>query len=242
MKTLKNKLIALLTFILMSCSRAPALSQSIDTYIHPKAEVLLPVIRIETSKFAPKLDQPWVMPAIFDHETCPGYKSYKCWNTATELKNSREQGVGLGQMTRTWNTNGTVRFDNLANLRKLYPKELGALDWDTFKTMPQLQIRASTILFYDEYKRLVSIKSSDDRLRMARSAYNGGGGRVATARSRCKLTTNCNPQIWYGNVENHLPQSRVLDSRYGNRSMYQINVSYVKDTERRLDKFKPYFE
>lgn len=242
MKIIKKKIVSVVVAFLSLLFCGSITAQSIDTYIHPKAAVLLPVIKIETKTYAPGLNQPWVMPAIFDHETCPGYKSAKCWNTAAELKNNREQGLGLGQMTRTWNANGTVRFDNIANLRRLYPKELGELDWGTFKNMPKLQIRASTILFYEEYRRLSSVICPEERLRMARSAYNGGGGNVKRARSKCKLTTNCDTQIWYRHVENHLPQSRILDARYGNRSMYQINTSYVKDTERRLNKFKPYFE
>lgn len=228
-------------FFMMAMVSMFACAQSIDTYIHPRALVLIPLIKIETKLYAPGLKSPWVIPALMDHETCPGYKSYKCFNTSAELKTSREQGLGLPQMTRTWNPDGSIRFDNIKNLREKYPKELGELDWDTFKEMPQLQIRSAVILFYEDYRRLALVKSEDERLRMTRSSYNGGGGRVATARSKCKLTTNCDPQVWYLNVEKHLPQSRTPMKGYGNRSPYEINTHYVKDTERRMAKFKPFF-
>ena len=97
--------------------------QSIDTYIHPRAYKLIPIIKEEVDDYAPDLKSPWVIPAIIDKETCAGYKGYMCFNNTAELRvkckgSDRlcEQGLGLGQMTRTWNANGTVRFDNLANL------------------------------------------------------------------------------------------------------------------------------
>lgn len=216
-------------------------AQSIDTYIHPRAVPLLPIIKEQTEKYAPGLKSPWVVAAIIDHETCPGYKSSKCWSPFAELRNSREHGLGLLQMTRTWNADGSIRFDNIRNLRNKYPVALGELDWDTYKHRVDLQLRSGTILFYEEYQRLRYVTDESNRLHMSRSAYNGGGGRVAQARSKCKLITNCNTQIWYDNVEKHLPQSRTPIKNYGNRSPYEINTHYVKDTGRRLNKFKPYF-
>lgn len=217
-------------------------AQPIETYIHPRALPVLPVIKEEMALYAPKVTQPWVMAAIYDHETCPGYKSFKCWNTSAELKTSREQGLGLPQMTRTWNPDGSIRFDNIANMKRAYPEQLSELDWNTFRNRLDLQVRSSSLLFYEEWRRLYTVTGETNRLRMTRSAWNGGGGRVATARSRCKLTTGCDPQIWFGNVEKHLPQSRVPMKGYGNRSPYDINVYYVADTEKRMAKFKPFFE
>lgn len=231
------------TFVILAVLAAftPAKAQSVDTYIHPRALPILPLIQEEMELFAPTVNRPWNMAAIYDHETCISFKHSKCWNPHAQLKTSREQGLGLPQMTRTWNPNGTIRFDNIANMKKAYPEQLSELDWNTFKDRVDLQVRSSALLFNEEWKRLYMILNDDDRYRMTRSAWNGGGGRVATARSRCKLTTGCNPQIWFNHTEKHLPQSRVPMKNYGNRSPYDINTHYVRDTERRLNKFKPYF-
>lgn len=217
-------------------------AQDVRTYIHPRAVPLQSVIKEQASIYAPGLKYPWMMAAIIDHETCPGYKSAKCWSTNAELRNSREQGLGLPQMTRTWNADGSVRFDNMKNLREKYPAALGELDWDTFRGHPELQVRSGLVLLYEEYRRLNTITSEDERNNMTRSAYNGGGGRVSQARQRCKLAANCNPQLWYNNVELHLPQSRVKIPNYGNRSPYEINTHYVKDTGLRMNKFKQFYE
>ena len=219
-----------------------AKAQSVDTYVHPRAIPILPEIEKEMSLYAPSVKRPWNLAAIYDHETCITFKHSKCWNPHAQLKTSREQGLGLPQMTRTWKPNGTIRFDNIANMRKAYPEQLSELSWDTFKDRVDLQVRSSALLFNEEWKRLYTVLSDDERYRMTRSAWNGGGGRVATARSRCKLTSGCDPQRWFNHTEKHLPQSRVPMKNYGNRSPYDINTHYVKDTERRLNKFKPYFK
>lgn len=231
--------VLLMLVTLTACNRASA--QSTTTYIHPRAEALMPVVVEEIKTYAPTLRFPSIIPAIFDHESCISYKHSKCWNTTAELfVPGREQGVGIGQMTRAWK-NGTLRFDNLTSLRRKYPKELGDLSWDTFRQEPRHQVRASVFLFMEGYDRLHTVTGPVNRVRMAASAYNGGLSDVNTARTRCKLLAKCDHHTWYENVELQSPKSRKPNATYGGRSMYDINTNYVRDTEKRMTKFNPYF-
>lgn len=234
--------LAFLAAVFLTLYPPPASGQSPDSYIPTQAIVLLPLIVKEVKEHGVGLKEPEIIPAIFDHETCPGYKSKKCFSTTTELHTSRERGVGLGQLTKAWNDKGVLRFDNLTALKKKYPRQLGELDWDTFSSRADLQIRSTVLLFMEGYNSLSMITGTTNRRRMSTSAYNGGLADVVKARQRCKVAAPCNPQWWNDNVENHLPKSRKPIKMYGNRSTYDINRQYVREIDRRVTKYKVWFE
>lgn len=238
---LKRVCIALSTITLTYCSVLPqAVGQDRTTYIHPRAEALMPLVVRETVMHAPSLTYPWIIPAIFDHESCISYKHSKCWTTEAELKNNREQGVGLGQLTRAWDSEGKLRFDNLEGLKTKYG-HLHELNWATIKKRPDLQIRATVTLFNEGYLKLKDVGDGAERTRMAASVYNGGYRDLMRARQNCKLVKECNVDKWYGHVELMSIKSKKPDRRYGGLSMYDINTRYVKDTESRMWKFFPFF-
>ena len=62
----------------------------------------------------------------------------------------------------------------------------------------QHQIRIITLMLRDDYKRLYDIKDDWARLHMVDAAYNGLGG---LKRRACGLKAGCDPQLWFGNVE-----------------------------------------
>lgn len=230
-------------FLLIILTTSNTLGQNVKTYIHPKSVTLLPLIKKEVSTFAPMIEEPWYFPGLFEHESCIHLKHSRCWDTRAELKNEREHGLGLSQLTASWDKNGRLRFDNLTTLKKRYPKELGELSWDTFKNRPDLQIRAGVIMISEEYGAFSSIKVSRERLKMADSSYNGGRRDVIKGRELCKLTRGCDPQIWDLNVERHLPKNKIPDARYGGQSMYSINVKHVNDVfDNRMPKFKQFWD
>ena len=243
MKTQMRHLFSLIFgFFLLLFVQTVSNAQNVKTYIHPRAVELMPTIKKEVTAYMPTLTIPWYFPGLMEHESCNHLRHSKCWNSAAELKNNREQGIGLGQTSRAWDANGRLRFDNLEIFRSRYPKDLWELGWDTFKYRPDLQVRITVIMVRDIEKKFLDVKDDTERMRMVDSAYNGGESHVKRARETCKLTRNCDPKVWFSNVETYLPKSKAADARYGGRSMYEINTNHVKDVfYNRMPKFKPFF-
>lgn len=240
MKAIQKIILSIvLFFFLYGCAGG----QDIKTYVHPRAEILMPVIKKEVEKFAPEIVTPWYFPALIEHESCITLKHRTCWSPEAELKNKREQGVGLGQITRVWSQNGKIRFDNLGSLKKNNWEAFNELSWSNVKQRPDLQVRATIFMVNDIYRKFSTVIDPLDRLMMTDSGYNGGVAHVNKARVLCNLTKDCDAQFWYDNVEKHLPKSRTPDKRYGGKSMYEINTRHVKDVfENRMPKFEKFFE
>lgn len=243
MKVFKFLKFAIIAIALSLSVGTTVLAQNANTYIHPRAIALMPVIKLEAAKFAPTIETPWYFPGLIEHESCISLRHSTCWASTAHLKNNREEGVGLGQLTRAWDVRGKLRFDNLAGMKKQNPTDLAELSWLTVRSRPDLQIRTTILMVFDSYRKLSSVQDPLERLKMTDSAYNGGLGHVNQARATCGVTKGCSAQVWKGNVEKYLPKSKFPDSRYGGRSMYEINVSHVNDVFNvRMPKFKPYFD
>lgn len=56
----------------------------------------------------PAAPQPEVMAAQIERETCITLTHRTCWSPRAELKTSRENGVGFGQVTRAYRADGTL--------------------------------------------------------------------------------------------------------------------------------------
>lgn len=212
----------------------------VKTYIPKNAIQFLPIVKEEATKFFPELPVPWYFGGLIEHESCVDLESRKCWNPKSELKTKREQGLGLGQITRTWNTDGSVRFDVLSDIRKAHMNELKELSWSNVRNRPDLQIRAIMIMSRTNYKALYMVDDLFERLAMTDAAYNGGLGGVRKERTACGLATNCDPDRWFNNVENYcLKSKKVL---YAGRSSCDINRHHVSDIlNTRMPKYQQYF-
>lgn len=78
------------------------------------------------------------------------------------------------------------------------------------------------------YKYYYSItRDVDNSIAFADASYNGGIGGLDKERRACNIASNCNPNIWFGNVERFCMKSKV--ALYGNRSACDINRHHVKD-------------
>ena len=181
---------------------------------------------------------------LIEHENCISLRYNSCWNPKTQFKTkwksglNREQGAGLAMITRAWRSNGQLRFDNVNNLRKKYPKYLGELTWDNITDRPDLQIMAAALLYKSNYIRLSTRIPILDRVAMADSAYNGGLGYVIKDRKVCGLKANCDPDLWFDNVETI--NNRGTKKLYGNRSAQEINRNHVRDVI--FNRFGKYYE
>lgn len=186
------------------------------------------IVYKEISITIPNLYVPPIIPSLIEHETCITLTHSKCWNPKAELRTPRELGVGLGQMTKAYRKDGTLRFDTLTEMVKRYPKELKGLDWKTVYTRPDLQVRSVLLLYRDNFKRF-NIPNIDyfDRLAFTDAAYNGGYSGVLKDIQLCKMKKNCNQLVWFDNVEKTSSKGNTV--LYGNRTATDINRHHVRD-------------
>lgn len=133
-----------------------------------------------------------------------------------------------------------MRFDALAEIRDRHP-ELRELNWGNVYSRPDLQIRAVVFKMRDNYQYYIKYVDIDNALAFADAAYNGGIGGLDAERRACKIATNCNPAVWFDNVENLCMKSKA--ALYGQRSACDINRHHVKDVLiTRAPKYKKYFQ
>lgn len=198
-----------------------------NDFIPAHAFVFRPVIYSEVNRFFPALPDINYVPSLIEHESCITLRHSRCWRSTAQLRSAREQGVGLGQVTRAFRQDGSVRFDTLTNLRNMYREELREASWDTIKNRPDLQIRMIILLLRSDFNQLHNVRDPMQRLKFTNAAYNGGIRDVHRARRACGLSNNCNPQVWFNNVENfNVKSTRAL---YGTRSARDINNHHVRD-------------
>lgn len=145
------------------------------------------------------------------------------WKVGARLKSNREEGAGLGQITRAWAPDGTLRFDNLATMQQRIPE----LSWSTIYQRPDLQLRALVIMAKDA---ATPFRHAPDWLLFGDAAYNGGIGGVQRERRACGMTAGCDPGRWFGNVDGHCLKSHK--NLYGNLSPCMINREHVRQVFR----------
>lgn len=196
-------------------------------FIPPQAFTFRNIIKKELNMYFPDLYNYNYIPSLIEHESCISLKHKKCWNSMSRLKTAREEGAGLGQITRTFNKDGSIRFDMLSEMAKRYKTELKEAKWETIYQRPDIQIRIIILMLRDDYKKLYAIKNPEHRMHMVDAAYNGGLDGVLKERRACGLAKNCNPNIWFNNVEKICLKSKK--ALYGTRSACDINRHHVKD-------------
>ncbi len=209
-------------------------------FIPPQAFTFKDTIKSQLDLYFPELYNYNYVPSLTEHESCLHLKHKKCWNSLSRLKTAREEGAGLGQITRAYKADGTVRFDALTDMAKRYKTELHEARWETIYQRPDLQIRMMVLMLKESYKKLYNIENPEYRMQMVDAAYNGGLGGVLKERRACGLAQNCNPNIWFNNVEKYcLKSKKVL---YGTRSACDINRHHVEDVfHSNIPKYNKYY-
>lgn len=194
----------------------------------------LPVLGAEVRNHWPDAPDWALFAGQIEKESCITLRHAKCWNPRAELRTSREQGVGLGQVTRT------ARFDSLAELRAQFPRELAGWSWDSPTLYdPAFQIRALLLMDRRNHRQLTGV-GEPDRMDMALAAYNGGMGGLIGERQLCRSTRGCDPNRWAGHVENTSMKRRTPFPGYG-QSAFQINRGYPPGVRQRAEKYRPLF-
>ena len=199
----------------------------------------VPVLRTEQRSYWKDHTKPELLAGLVEQESCPSLKSRSCWSPLARLKTSREEGAGVGQITRAYNSDGSIRFDALAALRRKYNSELNGWSWSNVYSNPVYQFRALVLMAHDNYQSVQknTLSNGIPALAFADASYNGGFGGLQSDRRMCKLKKNCDPQLWFNNVEltcskSHLPL-------YGTQSACDINRAHVRNViNLRSEKYK----
>lgn len=192
----------------------------------PGAIKHLPTLRAEQRALWPDMPLPSALAAQVEQESCISLKHPRCWDPRSQLKTSREQGVGFGQITRAWRADGSLRFDSLAELRSQFPRELGAWSWDSPTLYdPAFQLRAMILMDLRNWHAVRGTATEDDRLRMTLASYNGGLRGLANDRALCGGTPGCDSSRWVGHVEATCTKSQTAVAGY-RLSWCQINREY----------------
>lgn len=202
--------------------------------VHPRAVALAPVLIAEIDRHWSEVPRREYVPALISHESCITYKHSRCWAPTSRLRSQREEGAGLGQLTRAWHQDGRLRFDALSDLRDRHPA-LRELDWATIYSRPDLQVRSLVLMSRDNWTALRTVADPMERLAMADAAYNGGLGGVQRERRACQIASACDPQRWWNHVERHCLKSRM--PLYGTRSACDINRHHVADVWARMPRY-----
>lgn len=195
----------------------------------------LPTLRTEIRQHWPGHPMPAYFGGLIEHESaCPRKRS--CWRPTAQLKSAREEGAGLGQLTRAYRADGSIRFDALAEMRAAHPA-LRELDWATIYQRPDLQLRAVVLKSRADWLRMPDAHA---RLEFTDLAYNAGRGRVAQDRRACGLKPGCDPDRWHGHVEHTCTASRA--ALYGTRSACDISRHHVSDVFNRAPKYASHLD
>lgn len=194
--------------------------------IPPRAHALLPQVAVAINQHWPGIPMREYVPGLIEHESCITLTHSRCWSPTSRLKTAREEGAGLGQLTRAWHPDGRLRFDALSEMRDAHPA-LAGLDWATIYQRPDLQIAALILKVRADYQALRDVADPGQRLAMADAAYNGGRAGLQRERRACQLSAGCDPGQWWGHVEAHCLKSR--QPLYAGRSACDINRHHVRD-------------
>lgn len=208
-----------------------AKAQDVRTYIPANAVALLPELRRQQQGYWPDHPAPSYFGGLIEHESCISLTHSRCWNPRAQLKTAREEGASLGQFTRAWRADGTLRFDAIAEVKALDPTALAEFSWATVYSRADLSMRAILVKQRDADRRLALLApamSRADRMAMADASYNGGMGGLLSDRKICAATAGCDPNRWFGHVERHSLKSRVKWQGYG-KSAFEINRFHVTD-------------
>ena len=220
---------ALLALFGRAAHAAPVQAPAIPSAAGP----LLPTLRDEISSNWPDHPMPGYFGGLVEHESCITLTHPRCWQPTSRLKTPREEGAGLGQLTRAWSPNGALRFDALQELRDRHPA-LRELDWASIYQRPGLQLRTLVLKSRDDWRALPAVPDQAERLAMVDAAYNGGMTGLQRERRACQISnltaTGCDPGRWWGHVEAHCLKSR--QPLYAGRSACDINRHHVADVIR----------
>lgn len=226
------------TEIIVTNNKLPKQKIDVRTYIPVNAFKYLPILKQEQVKYWSSHPMPETLAGLAEQESCISLVHKKCWSPDSKLETKRELGSGIFQVTKAYRKDGSIRFDTLTDLKNAHPA-LQEWSWENVYKRPDLQIRAMLLMNVDNYKLLSNIKDPIIRLHFTDASYNAGLGNVNDKRRICKLSSSCDPQQWFDNVENSCRANQK--PIYGTRTACDIVRDHTfKVFQVRSEKYKPY--
>lgn len=146
------------------------------------------------------------------------------WKEKATLKTSRELGCGLGQFTKTYDSQGRIRFDTLTDLTNASPTLRGWTWQDCYNVKYQLKAVVIKLKMGDRDCR-AAMNGPLNQLACDAAKYNGGAGSVTKRIRYCQAKKDCDPREWFNNLEKQCPQSNKRVAGYG-ESFCEINSKY----------------
>lgn len=207
-----------------------SVSHSEELYIPVNAYKYMPLVLATIKNTWPELPEYSYIPSLIEQESCYTLTSKNCFAPTSELKTSREEGGGFLQVTRAYNSNGSIRFDALHDNLRLDPR-LKALNWNNLYSRPEDQLIIGIRMVQTSYNKIhLYINDIDVILDMTDSAYNSGLGSVLNKRLKCSMTPGCDKNVWFDNVENIcLTGNKAL---YGKNTACMINATHVHNVRK----------
>lgn len=215
----------LLPAVVLLCLAVPAAAQ---VPLPGDASRYLPQLRAELATTWPEVSPRAWVPALIEQESL--------WRVGATLRTAREHGCGLGQFTRAYAADGSVRFDALAETRAL-DRRLAGWSWADC-ARPDYQLRAVVVKLRMHDRQCQPLMRGNRQVKACAAAmYNGGAGSVAKRVRSCSLVAGCDARTWFGNLERQCPQSQQRVAGYG-ESFCQINSRYPGRVEARMNKYE----
>lgn len=188
---------------------------------------LLPALSAEIDQHWPALQPREFVPALIEQESG--------WRVNARLATAREFGCGLGQFTRAYNSDGSTRFDALAEARQL-DASLAGWSWRDCYAV-HYQLRAVVLKLRSNESRCRLLFDDDETVKACDAAmYNGGAGSIAKRIKLCSLNEGCDVRRWFSHLERQCPQSRVKAHGYG-EDFCTINSKYPGRVFARMRKY-----
>lgn len=191
------------------------------------AKKYLPVLKEVVTQKWPGAKPYSVFAGQVEQESCISLKNSKCWNPRAELKTSRENGIGFGQLTVAYNKDGTERFNTFKDVQRL-DKDLKGWSWEERWDSRRQLIALIALDKAMEAKLPKSIPwESMNRMAFVLAAYNGGAGGILNDRRLCVEKPDCDPNTWFGNVELYSFKQKIKIQGYG-KNFFEINREYPR--------------
>lgn len=225
-------LVAILLSIVVSAS-------PLGAEVPQRAREHLPALVDAQKGIWPNAPTPQFLAGQIEQETCISLRHSKCWNPRAELKTSRENGVGLGQFTRAYRKDGSIRFDKISELAAAHAS-LRGWTWES-RFDAGYQLKAIVEMDKGIFQRQRGAATDTDRIAFSLSAYNGGESGLLMDRRLCANTPGCDQSRWTGNVERTCTKSNVPQPGY-RLSFCAINREYPHNIlEVRSPKYELFF-
>ena len=195
------------------------------------AKTYIPVLNSVLATSWPEILTPWYIGGQIEQETCPSLASKKCWSPHAELKTYREYGFGLGQLTLTYNKDGSERFNTFKDVQALDKSLKGWKFSDRFD--PDKQIRALVAMNRANWYKVTGVDDPVEHAAMMFVSYNAGPGRVLSDRRLCRAESTkahpCDDSKWFGNVENHSYLKATKKAKGYSKTFFETSREYPRN-------------